>query len=79
MDETKYMLSEIMTISEAADLYDMNVHTIKNKFKPSIVKQETVDRWVAEGLARQSGKTWLITKKFMEVNFPRQVEKSIQQ
>ena len=69
MNEVKYSLSQIMTITEAAERYGINPNTLKNKFKPSIVGQERLDAWVKHGLVKQSGKTWLITDTFMEINF----------
>ena len=69
MNENKYTLNQIMTIAEAAERYGINLNTLKNKFKPSVVGQERLDAWVKHGLVRQSGKTWLITEMFMEINF----------
>ena len=63
----KYLLSEIMTIAEAAERYNVKQDTLKNKFKPSIVGQDKINTWISEGLIRQSGKTWLITSTFMEM------------
>ena len=61
----KYELNEIMTIVEAAERYNVNLETLKCKFKPSIVGQVKIDLWKREGLIKQSGKTWLITPQFM--------------
>lgn len=61
----KYELNEIMTITEASELYNINLQTLKGKFKPSIVGQNKIDIWKREQLIRQSGKTWLITPEFM--------------
>jgi hypothetical protein len=73
MSKPKFTLDEIMTISEAAEFYGMNVHTVKSKLKPSVVGQERIDEWVAQGLARRSGSTWILTHAFMEANFSKQV------
>lgn len=67
--EAKYSLYEIMTMIEAADKYHVNYNTLKNKFKPSVTKPEKIQAWIQAGLIRQSGKTWLITEKFMQDNF----------
>lgn len=69
MAKTKYTLEQIMTIPEAAERFGINVQTLKNKMKPSVVGQERIDEWVADGLIRQSSKTWLITQEFIENNF----------
>lgn len=69
MTNKKYTLDEIMTIKEAADRYDLNQQTLKNKLKPSVVGQEKIDEWVASGIIRQSSTTWLLTEKFIENNF----------
>ena len=67
--ENKYLLTEIMTIPEAAERYGLNVETLKNKFKTSIAGAEKINDWVDQGLIRKSGKTWLITPDFVEINF----------
>lgn len=69
MTNKKYTLDEIMTIKEASERFNINLQTMKNKLKPSIVGQERIDEWVSEGLIRQSGTTWLLTEKFIENNF----------
>lgn len=69
MSKTKYTLDQIMTIPEAAERFGINQQTLKNKMKPSIIGQERIDEWVAEGLIRQSSKTWLVTEKFIEKLF----------
>ena len=70
--EAKYSLYEIMTMVEAAEKYGVNIHTLKNKFKPSVTKPEKIKAWIEAGLIRQSGKTWLITEKFMNDNYPKE-------
>lgn len=65
----KNYIYDIMTMVEAAERYEVKLYTLKNKFKPSVTKQEKIDAWVKEGLIRQSGKTWLITIDFMEMHF----------
>lgn len=62
-------LDEIMTITEAAERYGVNLQTLKNHFKPSIVGQEVIDNRKSAGLIRQSSKTWLLTSAFMEIYF----------
>lgn len=69
MAKTKYTLEQIMTIPEAAERFGINVQTLKNKMKPSVVGQDRIDEWVTNGLIRQSSKTWLITVEFIENNF----------
>ena len=66
--ENTYGLNEIYTIVEAAEKFGVNQNTLKNKFKPSVTKPEKINAWINEGLIRQSGKTWLITEKFMMDN-----------
>ena len=65
----KYTLNEVMTIVEAAERYNLNVQSLKNKFKPSIVGQDRIDSWAREGLIKQSGKTWLLTEDFIKLVF----------
>ena len=65
----KYSIHEILTITEAAEKFEVNQETLKNKFKRTVTKPEKIDSWIKEGLIRQSGKTWLITEKFMLENF----------
>lgn len=67
--EMKYTLNEIMTIAEAAEKYNINIQTLKNKFKPSIVGPGRINEWIASGLIRQSGKTWLMTEEFIKIAF----------
>ena len=69
LSSNKYTLNEIYTISEASDLYNININTIKSKFKPSLVGQDRINEWINDGLIRQSGATWLLTKEFIENNF----------
>lgn len=65
----KFDLNEIMTIPEAAERYGVNIQTLKNYFKPSIVGQDIIDSRIAANLIRQSAKTWLLTPEFMEIHF----------
>ncbi|MCT6925413.1 helix-turn-helix domain-containing protein [Metasolibacillus sp.] len=59
-------INDFMTIVEAAERYNINPQTLKNKFKPSVVGQEKIDGWVSEGLIRLSSKTWILSTEFME-------------
>ena len=65
---TNYIYN-IMTIIEASERYNVNLDTVKNKFKPSVTGKEKIENWIKEGLIRQSGKTWLITVEFMDMHF----------
>lgn len=66
MENKTYSLNQIMTIVEAAEVYGFNYASLRNKFKPSVVSQDKLDAWIAAGLIRRSGTTWLITSEFME-------------
>ena len=65
----KYALDEIYTTSEASEVFNININTIKSKFKASLVGQDRIDEWINDGLIRQSGSTWLISRRFIEENF----------
>lgn len=69
MENNVYSINQIMTIVEASERFGVNQDTLKNKFKPSVAGRDKIQAWVNEGLIRQSGKTWLITEKFMETVF----------
>jgi hypothetical protein len=62
-------INDFMSIAEAAERYGINQQTLKNKLKPSVVGQERIDQWVADGLIRLSAKTWIISTDFMELNY----------
>ena len=61
----KYELNDIMTIVEASERYNINLQTLKCKFKQSIVGGDKIESWQRQGLIKQSGKTWLITPQFI--------------
>lgn len=69
MENQTYSINQIMTIIEAAARYEVNIDTLKNKFKPSVTKPERIQEWIEAGLIRQSGSAWLITETFMEKIF----------
>lgn len=64
-----------MTISEAAYRWGIPQETIKNKLKPSIVGQESIDRMIEAGLIKYfqkpNGKLkeWIISEDAMEIWF----------
>lgn len=62
-----YKIDDIMTIVEASERYGVNQSSLRNNFKPSLVATERIQRWVNEGLVKQSASTWLVTTTFMEL------------
>lgn len=67
----KYDLSEVMTLNEAAMRYDVNLKTLKGRFRKRTSK---VELWERAGLVRQSGNIWLVTTDFMELTFRKNEE-----
>lgn len=63
-------LFQVMALNEAATLYNVNLETLKSRFKGTTEeKQMKIKRWEELGLARKSGNTWLVTKDFMEIEY----------
>ncbi|MED4077636.1 helix-turn-helix domain-containing protein [Lysinibacillus fusiformis] len=61
---------EVMTLSEAAELYNVNVETLKSRFKNNSNKTKAkIKVWEENGLARKSGTIWLVTKDFMNLEY----------
>jgi hypothetical protein len=64
-----------MTISEAAFRWGISQETIKNKLKPSIVGQESIDKMIRAGLIKYFQKPggklkeWIISEQAMEIWF----------
>lgn len=64
-----------MTISEAAFRWGISQETIKNKLKPSIVGQESIDKMINAGLIKYFQKPggklkeWIISEQAMEIWF----------
>lgn len=69
MANKKYNLDQVMTLGEAAKRYAVSLDMVKNRLKPSKVGQEQIDEWVAKGIIKLSGRTWLISKDFMDLHF----------
>ena len=65
----KYTLDQVLTIPEAAELYNINLQTLKNKMKPSVVGEDQIAEWTEKGLIRRSGRIWLITREFVELHY----------
>lgn len=65
-------IDKYMTITEAADRWNLPKETIKSKLKPSIVGQEAIDDMIKAGLIKYyqkpSGqlKYWIISVEAME-------------
>lgn len=65
-------IDDYMTVSEAAHRWGISKETVKNKLKPSIVKQEVIDEMVDQGLIKyfqnpgSNRREWIISKKAME-------------
>lgn len=67
-------INNYMTITEAAERYNINQQTLKNKLKPSVIGQEKIDEWIADGLIRLSAKTWIVSVEFMEKIIKKQLK-----
>lgn len=63
----KYTLDQVLTMSEAAERYDINLDTLKSRLKPSLAGQDRLDQWQKQGIIKKSGKTWLITEDFLKI------------
>ena len=63
----KYTLNQVLTISEAAERYDINLETLKSRLKPSVAGQDRLDQWQKQGVIKKSCKTWLITEDFLKI------------
>lgn len=61
------IIQDVMTINEASERWNISFETIKSKFKAR--KTEQIAIWEKYGLVKKSGKSWLLTKQFMELNF----------
>lgn len=65
------MINNYMTISEAAEKWGVNVETVKNKLKPSLVGQEKINEMLNKGLIKCYSKSgtrneWIISQKAMK-------------
>lgn len=60
-------LYQVMTLKEVTEKYDIKLETLKSRVKRKSSKKSL---WATEGIARQSGDTWLVTEEFMKSEFP---------
>ncbi len=64
-----------MSPSEAAHRWGVSLETVKNKLKPSVVGQESIDRLIDQGLIKYfqkpdgKRKEWIISVQAMEYWF----------
>ncbi|RFA36248.1 hypothetical protein CAI16_05520 [Virgibacillus dokdonensis] len=69
------MINNFMTPAEAAHRWGISLETVKNKLKPSIAGQESIDQLIDKGLIKYfqkpggKRKEWIISVQAMEYWF----------
>ena len=69
------LINNFMTIQEAADRWEISVHTLKNKLNSSKVGEIKLSEWEKSGLIKSyvkpggKNKLWIITTEFMEMHY----------
>lgn len=68
-------IDKYMTVAEAAHRWGVPQDTVKNRLKPSVVKQDVINQMIEQGLIKffqkpdGQRKEWIITTQAMELWF----------
>lgn len=79
----KMDIDNYMTVAEAAHRWGLSQETVKNKLKPSVVGQKTIDDMIKKGLIKYfqkpggKRKEWIVSRRAMEIWFGEKTSKKL--